>query len=104
MKCLRKMALTMELSTKCFLYRHELKKAYKKIEKLNKKVETLDSNNEYLFNENSILKQINRKRFVQQEDKMHFLIKREKKLQTIEQMAKNKEDFRKIRKKISEEQ
>ena len=75
----------------------------KKIEELENEIKTLVNNQDFLFNENAVLKQINRKRYVQQEDKMQFLVKREARLQTIEQMAKNKEDFRKIRKVIESE-
>lgn len=74
-----------------------------KIEELENEIKTLVKNQDFLFNENTTLKQINRKRYVKQEDKMQFLIKRENKLQTIEMMAKNKEDFRKIRKVIESE-
>ena len=70
----------------------------KRIEKIRKKLEEMEKNNEFLINENSVLKQINHKRYVQQEDKMKFLEERENKLQTIEQMVANKTDFRKIRK------
>ena len=70
----------------------------KRIEKIRKKLEEMEKNNEFLINENSTLKQINHKRYVQQEDKMDYLIKRDDRLQTIEQMVANKTDFRKIRK------
>ena len=81
----------------------ESEKKDKKIEELENEIKTLVKNQEFLFNENTVLKQINRKRYVQQEDKMQFLTNRENKLQTIEMMAKNKEDFRKIRKVIESE-
>ena len=81
----------------------ENKKNVEKIEELQQENKTLIKNQEYIFNENAVLKQINRKRYVLQEDKMQFLIKRDNKLQTIEQMSKNKEDFRKIRKVIDSE-
>lgn len=81
----------------------ESEKKDKKIEELENEIKTLVKNQEFLFNENTVLKQINRKRYVKQEDKMQFLMKRENKLALIEQMAKNKEDFRKIRKVIESE-
>ena len=81
----------------------ESEKKDKKIEELENEIKTLVKNQEFLFNENTVLKQINRKRYVKQEDKMQFLTNRENKLQTIEMMAKNKEDFRKIRKVIESE-
>lgn len=82
----------------------ENEKKDKKIEELNDGIKTLLKNQDFLFNENTTLKQINRKKYVQQEDKMYFLIEREKKLQQIEQMEKNGEDFRKIRKIIKGEE
>ena len=81
----------------------ESEKKDKKIEELENENKILVNNQEFLFNENTVLKQINRKRYVKQEDKMQFLTNRENKLQTIEMMAKNKEDFRKIRKVIESE-
>lgn len=81
----------------------ETEKKDKRIEDLENENKTLVKNQDFLFNENTVLKQINRKRYVKQEDKMQFLMKRENKLQTIETMAKNKEDFRKIRKVIESE-
>ena len=81
----------------------ETEKKDKRIEDLENENKILVENQEFLFNENTTLKQINRKRYVQQEDKMQFLTNRETKLQTIEMMAKNKEDFRKIRKVIESE-
>ena len=81
----------------------ETEKKDKRIEELENEIKTLVENQEFLFNENTVLKQINRKRYVKQEDKMQFLTNRETKLQTIEMMAKNKEDFRKIRKVIESE-
>ena len=81
----------------------ETEKKDKRIEDLENENKILIENQEFLFNENTVLKQINRKRYVKQEDKMQFLTNRETKLQTIEMMAKNKEDFRKIRKVIESE-
>lgn len=81
----------------------ETEKKDKRIEDLENENKILVENQEFLFNENTVLKQINRKRYVKQEDKMQFLTNRETKLQTIEMMAKNKEDFRKIRKVIESE-
>lgn len=81
----------------------ETEKKDKRIEDLENENKILVNNQDFLFNENTVLKQINRKRYVKQEDKMQFLMKRENKLQTIEMMAKNKEDFRKIRKVIESE-
>ena len=81
----------------------ESEKKDKRIEDLENENKILVENQEFLFNENTVLKQINRKRYVKQEDKMQFLTNRETKLQTIEMMAKNKEDFRKIRKVIESE-
>lgn len=70
--------------------------------RLLKRVEELEKNNEFLMNENSTLKQINRKRYLQYEDKMEFLIKRENRLQEIEQMVKNGDNWRVIKAKIGE--
>lgn len=70
--------------------------------RLLKRVEELEKNNEFLMNENAVLKQINRKRYLQQEDKMEFLIKRENRLQEIEQMVKNGDNWRVIKAKIGE--
>ena len=81
----------------------ETEKKDKRIEDLENENKILVENQEFLFNENTVLKQINRKRYVKQEDKMQFLTNRETKLQIIEMMAKNKEDFRKIRKVIESE-
>ena len=81
----------------------ETEKKDKRIEDLENENKILVKNQDFLFNENTTLKQINRKRYVQQEDKMQFLTNRENKLQTIEMMVKNKEDFRKIRKVIESE-
>ena len=81
----------------------ETEKKDKRIEDLENENKILVNNQDFLFNENTVLKQINRKRYIKQEDKMQFLIKREARLQKIEQMAKNKEDFRKIRKVIESE-
>lgn len=72
------------------------------IEEQNNIIQEYKGNNEFLSTENATLKQINRKRYVQQEDKMYFLVKREKKLQTVEQMVENKEDYRKVKKYIKE--
>ena len=91
------------LLTKYEKLKKESEKKDKKIEELENENKTLVKNQDFLFNENTTLKQINRKRYVKQEDKMQFLMKRENKLQTIETMAKNKEDFRKIRKVIESE-
>ena len=91
------------LLTKYEKLKKESEKKDKKIEELENENKTLVKNQDFLFNENTVLKQINRKRYVKQEDKMQFLMKRENKLQTIETMAKNKEDFRKIRKVIESE-
>lgn len=81
----------------------ETEKKDKRIEDLENENKILVNNQDFLFNENTVLKQINRKRYVKQEDKMQFLTNRETKLQTIEMMTKNKEDFRKIRKVIESE-
>ena len=70
--------------------------------RLLKRVEELERNNEFLMNENAVLKQINRKRYLQHEDKMEFLIKRENHLQEIEQMVKNGDNWRVIKAKIGE--
>ena len=91
------------LLTKYEKLKKESEKKDKRIEDLENENKILVKNQEFLFNENTVLKQINRKRYVKQEDKMQFLTNRENKLQTIEMMAKNKEDFRKIRKVIESE-
>lgn len=56
--------------------------------KLKKEIYNLKKNFDYIFEENKILKQINKKRYVEQSKRMQFLIKRENKLQEIEQLAK----------------
>ena len=58
-----------------------------KYKKLSKEYQNLQKNFDFIFNENVILKGINKKRYVEQSKRMQFLIKRENKLQTIEQLA-----------------
>lgn len=77
-----------------------LKIKYKRLKRENN---ILQRDFDYVFEENKILKQINRKRYVEQAKKMQFLIKRENKLQEIEQLARlPKRDTRKILKVIME--
>lgn len=91
-----------ELNAKCALYRHEMKELIAEKENLEKEKEELLGNIEHLITENSTLKQINRKRYIKYEDKMKFLEDREKKLQVIEQMVKNGDNWRVIKAKIGE--
>ena len=71
--------------------------------KLKKEIYNLKKNFDYIFEENKILKQINKKRYVEQSKRMQFLIKRENKHQEIEQLARlPKRDTRKILKVIME--
>ena len=44
----------------------------KKIEELENEIKTLVKNQEFLFNENTVLKQINRKRYVQDVNPVHI--------------------------------
>ena len=75
-----------------------------KHKKLSKNYENLSKDFNYLFEENKILKTINKKRYVEQSKRMQFLIRRENKLQMIEQLANApKRDTRKIMKLIMEE-
>lgn len=93
----------MKYAVKYLLLKIQHGQTLKKNKELEETKKELLGNNDYLFNENAILKQINKKRYLKYEDKMKFLIKREEKLQNIEQMVANKEDFRKIRKFIKGE-
>ena len=93
----------MRNAVRCLLLRHQLIKMAKKYKKLEKEYNNIMKNNEYLFNEITTFKNLIKKRYITADEKMAFLVKREKKLQTIEHMAKNKEDFRKIRKVIESE-
>lgn len=74
-----------------------------KYKRLKRESNILQRDFDYVFEENKILKQINRKRYVEQAKRMQFLIKRENKLQEIEQLASlPKRDTRKILKIIME--
>lgn len=97
MKLISSAKIITKLTAQNSIYKLDLIRMGKKYKKLTKERDYLSQNCDYLFNENVILKRINKKRYVQQEERMRFLIEREKKLQTIEQMVANKEDFRKIR-------
>lgn len=59
----------------------------RKFKKLKMKYEELQANHDFIFAENAMLKKANRKRYITQEEKMKFLIKRENKLQMIEQLV-----------------
>lgn len=83
--------------------RIKLSNIIKEKQNIQNELDEYKSNNEFLSNENATLKQINKKRYIHQEEKMYFLMKREKKLQKIEQMSKEKKDFREIRKVIDNE-
>lgn len=73
-----------------------------KFKRLKKDKEKLKKDLDYIFEENQMLKKSLRS--VEQEKRMQFLIKRENKLQLIEQLAKApKRDTRKIMKLIMEE-
>lgn len=93
-----------KLVVKCLFLEMDLRKLKDKNKRLKHELDEYKKNNEFLENENAILKQINRKRFVQQEDKMYFLTKREKKLQLVEQMVAKGENWRKIKNTIMEVQ
>lgn len=93
----------MKNAVRCLLLRRDLIKLSKKYKKLEKEYNDIMSNNEYLFNEITTFKNLIKKRYITADEKMTFLVKRERKLQQIEQMVKNKEDFRKIRKVIESE-
>lgn len=83
--------------------RIKLSNIIKEKQNIQNELDEYKSNNEFLSNENATLKQINKKRYIHQEEKMYYLMKREKKLQKIEQMSKEKKDFREIRKVIDNE-
>lgn len=74
-----------------------------KLEHAEKRIKELEDNQEFIMQENTTLKQINKKRYLKYEDKMKFLEQREHKLQAIEHMVKNGEDYRKIKKVIKNE-
>lgn len=74
-----------------------------KLEKAEKRIKELEGNQEFLMQENTTLKQINKKRYLKYEDKMKFLEQRENHLKTIETMVKNGEDYRKVKKVIKDE-
>ena len=93
----------MKLVVKCLFLELDIKKLKSKLDKTKKERDMLKSNNDYLLNEVAILKQINRKRYVLQEDKMHFLTKRENKLQLVEQMVSKGEHWKTIKNKIMED-
>ena len=78
----------------------ETEKKDKRIEDLENENKILVENQEFLFNENTVLKQINRKRYVKQEDKMQFLTNREKDLTKIQEMVKNGDKWNEIKKYI----
>ena len=93
----------MKNAVRCILLKRDLIKISKKYKRLKTQYEDIMANNEFLFNEITTFKNLIKKRYITADEKMNFLIKREKKLQTIEQMSKDKEDFRKIRKVIDSE-
>ena len=94
---------SMKLVILCLRLELDNRKLRTKCNTLKRERDEYKANNEFLENENAILKQINRKRFVQQEDKMHFLMKRENKLQALEQMVSKGEHWKTIKNKIMEE-
>lgn len=70
------------------LFKHlVLKNKYKK---LKREYDYINKNFNFIFEENKILKQINKKKYVEQAKRMQFLIKRENKLQLIEQLVTDK--------------
>ena len=87
--CLRLELDNRKLRTKCSRLKHERDDSNK--------------NNEFLSTEVTILKQINRKRYVQQEDKMHYLVKRNKKLEELEDMVSKGKNWRIIKNKLMED-
>ena len=93
----------MKNAVRCLIYKIELINLSKKYKKLEEKYKNIKKNNEFLFTEIDTFKNLINKRYITADEKMAFLVKREKKLQTIEHMAKNKKDFRKIRKVIESE-
>lgn len=82
----------------------KLTKANNKIKTLTEDLKELEKDFEFLATENATLKQINKRKYLQYENRFKFLEKRENKLQIIEQMVRNNEDFRNIRKYIKERQ
>lgn len=92
-----------KLVVSCLRLELEVRKLKSKLTKITNELNSYKSNNEFLSNENAVLKQINRKRYVLQEDKMHFLTKRENKLQLVEQMVTKGEHWKTIKNKIMED-
>lgn len=70
-----------------------LKIKYKRLKRENN---ILQRNFDYVFEENKILRQINRKRYVEQAKRMQFLMKREKDLTKIQEMVKNGDKWNEI--------
>ena len=92
----------MWLVVECLRLELDNRKLRTKCNKLKNERDEYKANNEFLSIENATLKQINRKRYVTQEDKMHFLMKRENKLQNLEQMVSKGEHWKVIKNKIME--
>lgn len=93
----------MKNAVRCLLLRRDLIKLSKKYKKLEKEYNDIMSNNEYLFNEITTFKNLIKKRYITADEKMAYLVKRNKKLEQIEKMSKDKKDFRQIRKVIESE-
>lgn len=71
-----------------------------KLEKAEKRIKELEGNQEFLIQENTTLKQINKKRYLKYEDKMKFLEEREKYLTKIQEMINNNVRWNEIKKYI----
>lgn len=91
-----------KLVVSCLRLELEIRKLKSKLSRVVKERDKYKANNDFLHIENATLKQINRKRYLQYEDKMHFLIKRENKLQLVEQMVSKGEHWKTIKNKIME--
>lgn len=91
------MKQNMKLVVKCLRLELDNRKLKMKNSKLKKERDEYKENSTFLTDENIILKKYARRKYHKISDKTSFLVEREKKLQTIEQMVANKEDFRKIR-------
>lgn len=71
-----------------------------KYKRLKRESNILQRDFDYVFEENKILRQINRKRYVEQAKRMQFLMKRENDLTKIQEMVKNGEKWNEIKKYI----
>ena len=90
----------MKNAVRCLLLRHQLIKLAKKYKKLEKEYNNIMKNNEFLFNEITTFKNLIKKRYITADEKMAFLVKREKHLTKIQEMVKNGDNWNEIKKYI----